>query len=77
MAAKLRLAFQSPAEVFRFFNILHNGVVRREHFWFCVSTFNMDLSFGEILSFFDSLDVNRDGQIDEKEFTSGLYPNGF
>jgi len=42
-----------------------------------VTTFNIDLSFGDILAFFDTLDSNRDGQIDEKEFTNGLYPNGF
>jgi hypothetical protein len=29
-----------------------------------VSTFNMNLRFGEILHLFDSLDGNRDGQID-------------
>lgn len=77
VAARLRLAFQSPSEVFRFFDILHQGLVKKEHFWFCVSSFNIDLSFGEILHLFDSLDSNHDGQIDEKEFTSGLYPLGF
>jgi Ca2+-binding EF-hand superfamily protein len=37
----------------------------------------MDLSFHEILNFFDHLDTNKDGAIDEKEFITGLYPNGF
>jgi hypothetical protein len=51
--------------------------VRREHFWFCVTTFNIDLTFGEILHFFESLDSNHDGEIDEREFIQGVYPNGF
>jgi Ca2+-binding EF-hand superfamily protein len=64
VAGKLRLAFQSPHEVFRFFDLLHQAHIRKEHFWFCVSTFNMNLRFEEILHLFDSLDGNRDGQID-------------
>ncbi len=77
MAAKLRLAFQSPQEVFRFFDILHQGHIKKEHFWFCVCTFNIELRFGDIVHLFDSLDSNRDGQIDSKEIITGLYPNGF
>ena len=69
VAAKLRLAFQQPLDVFRFFDILHQGRVRKEHFWFCVTTFNIDLTFGEILHFFESLDSNHDGEVDEREFT--------
>lgn len=51
--------------------------MKKEHFWVCLGTFNLDLSFQEMLSLFDYLDTSRDGLLDEREFVDSIFPSGF
>lgn len=71
------MAFQSFDDVFRFFDVMSNGKISKEHFWICIGTFNIDLSFTDILNLFEYLDVSRDGVLEITEMMNGLFPRGF
>jgi Ca2+-binding EF-hand superfamily protein len=73
----LKLAFQSFDDVFRFFDVLSNGKISKEHFWICIGTFNIDITFTDTLNLFEHLDVSRDGYLELTEMMNGLFPRGF
>lgn len=73
----MKLAFQSFEDVFRFFDVLSTGKITKDHFWICIGTFNIDLSFTDILNLFEYLDVTRDGFLEITEMMNGLFPRGF
>ena len=69
---KMKIAFQSTNEAFRFFDIGNCEVIKPEHFVLGVRFFNQKISLVDCMQLFHTVDGKKDGMLDEQEF-SVLY----